>query len=172
MVFELNILQSLKNMMSFRKWIFVNVLLSFLFNNSLQAQQNTNQGDFQGPVIKFKENIFDFGTIEEGTTARHDFKFYNIGDKPLVLKSVRPGCGCTVSEWPRDPIMPGDSGIITARFNSRGYAGRGFYKSIAVTTNMNKNNVKVIYIKGFVRKPLSFKKEPEVISPVIIRKEK
>ncbi len=135
----------------------------------LVAQQAPNN-NVVGPKIKFSETTYNFGTVEEGVYAKHSFKFYNVGDKPLLLKNVKPGCGCTASDWPREPIMPGDSAIITAKFNSRGYAGRSFHKSIAVTTNLAQNNIRVLYIKGFVRKPLTLEQKPEVISPLFIKK--
>lgn len=133
---------------------------------SAQAQDSKEQST-SGPKIKLETAQHDFGDVNEGTYPTYKFKFYNVGDKPLVLKSVRPGCGCTASDYPREPIMPGDSSTITARFNSNGYGGRSFYKSITVTTNETKNNLKVLYIKGNVLKKKTTTK-PQNQSPVRI----
>jgi hypothetical protein len=119
--------------------------LSF-FNTQAQTENK------QGPIIKFEETSYDFGTIEENSYATHIFKFTNVGDQPLVLKNVRPACGCTASDWTKEPIMPGETGFVTAKFNSRGYGGRSFHKSVTVTTNNEKNPIQVIYFKGFVKK--------------------
>lgn len=118
-------------------------------NNPLTPGQG-NTGT--GPVIKFVETSHDFGNIIEGTYAKHTFKFTNTGDKPLVLKNVQAQCGCTSPTWPKSPIMPGDTSSVSAVFNSRGYGGNNFHKSVTVTTNMEKDGVIVLFIKGHVLK--------------------
>jgi len=118
-------------------------------NNSIPTNQNN---DGIGPSIKFTETSHDFGNINEGTYAKYSFKFFNVGNKPLVIKSVNASCGCTAPSWPKNPIMPGDSNTITAVFNSRGYGGSKFHKSITVTTNMDKDGVLVLFIIGHVNK--------------------
>jgi hypothetical protein len=118
-------------------------------NNAIPTGQNTGGS---GPQIKFTETSHDFGNINEGTYAKYSFKFYNTGDKPLLLKSVNASCGCTAPTWPTKPILPGDSNTISAVFNSRGYGGNNFHKSITVTTNMEKDGVVVLFIKGHVLK--------------------
>ena len=119
-----------------------------------------------GPKIKFEEISFDFGEIQEGTYAKHVFSFTNIGDKPLLLKEVKPACGCTASEWTREPVLPGESGKVTAVFNSRGYGGRSFHKSITVTTNMNADGQTVLFFKGNVKKKVPQADIQPVQSPV------
>ena len=121
-----------------------------------------------GPKINFEETSFDFGKIEEGSYAKHILEFKNIGDNPLLLKEVKPACGCTASEWTREPILPGEKGSVTAVFNSRGYGGRSFHKSISVTTNMGTNAQKVLFFKGNVIKKVTEPVEQPVQSPVRI----
>lgn len=144
-----------------KKMIVIGLILTI---NVLYAQNN--QTNVIGPKIQFEEKSFDFGEIVEGTYATHIFYFTNVGDKPLLLKEVRPSCGCTASEWTREPVMPGEKGMIKAVFNSNGYGGREFFKSITVTFNANENNTEVIFFKGKVKvKPA----EPELPqSPVRI----
>lgn len=106
------------------------------------------------PDIYFENPSYDFGTITEGTSVDMSFKFYNSGKAPLLLKNVKPACGCTASEWPKEPIMPGKSGVIKATFHSNGYKGQNVHKSITVTTNIDDNGsdkVIVLYFKGFVK---------------------
>lgn len=74
--------------------------------------------------IKFAETSHDFGKIKQGDVVKHTFKFTNVGENDLVLKNVRPSCGCTALEWPREAIAPGESGEIEAQFNSRGKMGK------------------------------------------------
>jgi len=132
----------------------------------LSAQDNLPAPNVVGPKIKFDETSFDFGEIIEGSYATHVFSFTNVGDKPLLLKEVKPACGCTASDWTREPIMPGQKGMVKAVFNSSGFAGRDFFKSITITYNANENNQEVIFFKGKVKaKPV----QPEVPqSPVRI----
>lgn len=77
------------------------------------------------PKIKFEANVkdVDFGTITEGDTVQRDFKFANAGEFPLIINNVSTSCGCTVPQWPRDPIGPGETSSILVKFNSRGKMG-------------------------------------------------
>jgi len=142
-------------------------LLLFAGFQSLAQEPANENNNVVGPKIKFEETSFDFGEIEEGTYAKHVFTFTNTGDKPLLLKEVKPACGCTASEWTREPVMPGENGSVTAVFNSRGYGGRTFHKSITVTTNMNQNGQTILFFKGSVIKKVTVPVEEET-SPVRI----
>lgn len=97
-------------------------------------------------IIDFKETSYDFGEIEEGTVAEHEFIFTNNGDQPLILSSVKASCGCTTPSWTKDPVLPGKSGHIKASYNSKNRPG-GFHKSITITSNASKAT-RVLYIKG------------------------
>ncbi len=74
-------------------------------------------------TIAFEEVSFDFGKIKEGDVVKHKFKFTNTGTNDLILENVKPSCGCTALDWPKDPIAPGKSGEIEAQFNSAGKSG-------------------------------------------------
>ena len=100
------------------------------------AQTSTHSGQSKKPDILFVEKSIDFGTIKEGERPNIVFKFYNSGTAPLLIKDIHAPCGCTGKDWPRHPIMPGDSSSITATFTSRGYAGRNVHKSVRVVTNI------------------------------------
>lgn len=131
------------------KRLFTFLLLSVFFVSA--TAQEEAEADKGKPRIKFETTSHDFGTITEGTQATYKFEFKNTGDAPLVLKNVRPSCGCTTPHWPRKPIMPGDKSQIKAVYNSSGRPGR-FHKSITVTTNVPDRSTHVLYIKGKVVK--------------------
>ncbi|MFN4298799.1 MAG: DUF1573 domain-containing protein [Thermaurantimonas sp.] len=76
------------------------------------------------PAFQFESEEHDFGIIEEGTVVTHDFVFTNVGKAPLVITSAQGSCGCTVPEYPRDPVMPGKKGVIKVSFDSSNRAGR------------------------------------------------
>ena len=84
--------------------------------------------------IQFETPEHDFGKIKEGEKVSHTFKFKNTGTNPLVLSSVKPSCGCTVPNWSKDPIAPGQDGVIEVTFDSEGRQGTQ-HKSITVMAN-------------------------------------
>ncbi len=100
--------------------------------------------------IEYEEKEFNFDTIKSGDIVEHRFKFKNTGNVPLSILNARSSCGCTVSEWPQDPIPPGGTGDIYARFNTEGLAQKQA-KLIVVTANTYPNETKVKLV-GFVKK--------------------
>lgn len=104
----------------------------------------------QSGEFKFQDEAYDFGTIDEGLQAQHEFIFTNDGTTPIIISNVRASCGCTTPDWTKDPIPPGGKGIIKASYNSQGRPGV-FNKSITITSNSTEPQ-KVLYIKGVVNK--------------------
>lgn len=84
--------------------------------------------------IKWLDADQDLGKVNEGEQVPVSFKFTNAGEKPLIIYSVQPACGCTAAEPPKEPILPGKDGVITASFNSNGRVGTNS-KSITVRAN-------------------------------------
>lgn len=76
-----------------------------------------------GPKITFQEAEYNFGDIHQGDKAEHVFAFENSGNEALILSNVNTTCGCTATNWPRDPIAPGGTGEIKVVFNSAGKMG-------------------------------------------------
>ncbi len=92
-------------------------------------------GEVEGtPRIEWADTLHHMGDVPEGAVAYYAFKFRNVGDAPLVIGSVSTSCGCTVSDYPRRPIPPGEEGEIEVKFDSRGRKGR-FVKTVTVITN-------------------------------------
>ena len=82
----------------------------------------------------FEATSHDFGTVKEGDVVEHVFKFTNTGKAPISISNARGSCGCTVPEWPKEPIDPGASNEIKVRFNSKGKSGRQV-KPVTITAN-------------------------------------
>jgi hypothetical protein len=80
------------------------------------------------------DSVKDYGKIAEGQKLEVLFRFKNTGSKPLVIESVRPSCGCTVADPPKEPIAPGAEGEIKGSFDSNGKSGQQ-HKSITVMAN-------------------------------------
>ncbi len=97
-----------------------------------------------GPAITFEEESHDFGDIYQGDRVEYTFKFENTGTQPLIITNVQTTCGCTASEWPREPVFPGESSNLKVNFNSAGKYGRQ-NKVISVISNSTSpmNQVKI-----------------------------
>lgn len=91
-----------------------------------------NNGIF--PIVTFEENEFDFGTIKEGEKVVHIFKFKNTGKADLLIAKGIGSCGCTVPEFPKEPVKVGESGEIKVSFNSDGKQGIQ-EKSVTIYSN-------------------------------------
>lgn len=86
------------------------------------------------PVIKFDKDSYNFGKIKQGDKVSYNFKFTNAGKSPLIITNAVASCGCTTPEWPKEPVKPGDSGVIKVTFNSTGKSGLQD-KLITITSN-------------------------------------
>lgn len=86
------------------------------------------------PDMTFEEEIFDFGKIVQGEKVTHAFVFKNTGKKNLIVSNASGSCGCTVPEWPKEPVQPGASGKINVVFNSEGKSGMQ-EKTVTIVTN-------------------------------------
>lgn len=99
--------------------------------------------------ITYEKDTYNFGEVLEGTIVEHTFKFTNTGKVPLTILNARSSCGCTIPEWPKEQISPGQSGVITAKFNTEG-KGQEQHKWIYVTANTYPNETKVL-LEGVVK---------------------
>ena len=97
------------------------------------------------PEIKFDEEVFDFGKITQGEKVSHAFTFKNTGSKSLIISGASGSCGCTVPEWPKEPVQPGETGKINVVFSSEGKSGLQ-EKTVTIVTNCEPAT-KVIRIK-------------------------
>ena len=88
------------------------------------------------PIMEFDKEVVDFGTLTEGDTVSHVFKFKNVGKSALTITDVQVQCGCTIASKPDHPIGVGQSDQITVRFNSQGKAGTN-KKFVTIFSNAN-----------------------------------
>jgi hypothetical protein len=98
--------------------------------------------DTGGPEIKFDMEVWEFGEINEGDVIDTTFTFTNIGKEPLIISNAKAGCGCTVPQWPKEPIAPGETGKIAVKFNSKGKPGPQ-NKPVTLTMNTTPNTMKL-----------------------------
>ncbi len=98
------------------------------------AAPSEMQGTLLGAMIIFQEESHDFGDISQGDKLEYVYAFENSGTEPLILSNVLTTCGCTATDWPRDPIAPGKGGEINVTFDSSGKMGKQ-NKVITVISN-------------------------------------
>jgi hypothetical protein len=88
-------------------------------------------------TVQIIDSVYDFGKVSEGEVVEYSYRFRNSGDKPLVItEQPRASCGCTVAERPEEPIMPGDTGFIKVKFDSKNRPGEA-RKTVTVSSNAN-----------------------------------
>lgn len=109
---------------------------SMINNEATATNPGAATNPEKAPKIQFEEKHVQLGTVTEGEGVEAVYKFTNIGNAPLVITAVEPTCGCTVAEggWPKEPIAPGATGKIKAKFDSNGKTALNT-KSIVVKTN-------------------------------------
>jgi hypothetical protein len=100
-----------------------------------------------GPQMTFENKVVDYGTVEKGSEPLRKFHFTNTGIAPLVIKQAKGSCGCTVPDYPKEPIMPGATGVIDVRYDTNRIGP--FTKTISLSTNVNDEKI-VLTIKGKV----------------------
>lgn len=105
---------------------------------SLAGSANTISDTTQYTAIQWIDSTYqDLGKVTKGQVVEIAWRFKNVGDKPLVIQSVRPGCGCTVAESPKAPLAPGEEGTIKGKFDSNGQNEGEHRKVISVDANTN-----------------------------------
>ncbi len=98
--------------------------------------------------IEFKSETIDYGEITKGSDGVRVFEFTNTGTAPLVISDVKSSCGCTIPKKPEDPIMPGKTGQIQVKYDTKRVGP--IRKAITVTSNAD-TPTKVLKIKGTVK---------------------
>jgi hypothetical protein len=107
--------------------------------------------DKKAPHFQFiGGETYDFGTVKEGPDVEHIFKFKNTGKEPLIITNASASCGCTVPEFPKEPILPGKVGQLKVTFHTTGKSGPQ-QKTVFIQSNAASEKDRYeIYIKGTV----------------------
>ncbi len=109
-----------------------------------------------GPLttLAFDDTTYDFGEVMEGEKVVYEYAFKNTGTEPLIISNAKGSCGCTVPQWPKEPIPPGESSSIKVQFDSKGkgkVGGNVQSKRVTITANTDPVNT-YLTIKGTVNK--------------------
>ena len=123
------------------------VIIAVAMSTSGCADSPEEKAKEHGQDIWFEEYMHDYGQMEEGSDGTWSFLFKNLGEQAFVINRVRSTCGCTVPDWPREPIEPGASGEIIVKYNTE--TTGTFLKSVIVYSTAANSPVK-LQIKGKV----------------------
>lgn len=127
-----------------------NVFLGVLVIGSVIMSGQSVMGSLMpklGSIFSWVSTEYDFGAIQQNEAVEHIFRFTNDGDQPLIISSVKASCGCTVADYTKSPIAPGETGEVSARYNSAKIGV--FNKTVRVNANTS-TEVVVLSLRGEV----------------------
>jgi hypothetical protein len=115
-------------------------------------------------VAKFSSDVINLGKIKQGEPTAAKFIITNIGKEPLLIEQANPTCGCTVSDYTKSPIMPGQTGYINATYNA---AAVGHFDKHLTVKFAGVDEMKSITISGDV--VASNEAAPAAASPSLVK---
>jgi hypothetical protein len=133
----------MKNVLS----ILLTLAIAISFIAAIPADNDNPIANAGMAKFKWDKTTHDFGKIEENLPVEHKFAFTNNGKSPLIISNVRPSCGCTVTEYTKEPVPPGKKGFVKATYDTKRVGI--FNKSIRVTANIE-GGTEMLMIKGEV----------------------
>lgn len=113
-----------------------------------------------GAKITFEESVFEFGEITQGDRVEHTFNYTNTGTVPLIISNVKTTCGCTAPDWSREALAPGESQVMTIKFNSAGKMGMQ-NKVITISSNAVNNPERIKITANVLPKPTQSEGNPQ-----------
>jgi len=127
------------------------LFFSFAFLVAAMVTANAQNTAVQaGAKIEFSKVTHDYGNIKYDGEPYCTFEFKNTGDQPLIISNAKGSCGCTVPEWPKEPIAPGAKGSIRVKYDTK--RPGPINKSVTINSNAvnEEGGISVLRIKGEV----------------------
>jgi hypothetical protein len=118
---------------------------------SLELDPNKKEAsvsNMPSTTLKWAKDVHNFGKIKQHTENAYKFKFTNTGNNPLIIEDAQGSCGCTVPQFPREPIPPGAEGEITVNYSPGSQIGEQS-KTVSITAN-TEPRVMTLYINAQV----------------------
>jgi hypothetical protein len=107
----------------------------------------TTKTTMTASTLVWKAETIDVGQIPQGTPKAIVYEFKNTGKTAVVITSVQGSCGCTATDYTKEPILPGKTAKVTATYNA---ANKGaFTKTVTVVTSAE-TTPKILTLKGSV----------------------
>ena len=127
------------------------LLLSFAVVLTAFFSANAQEVKTGGAELTFEKETHDYGTMEKGGDPECNFVFTNTGNEPLIITKAKGSCGCTVPEWPKEPIAPGATSAIKVKYDTKRLGP--INKSVTIVSNTEPETM-VLRIKGTVVAPV------------------
>ena len=137
--------------------LFPLLFLFFLFScdGSREHSGNDKSGGLndtvlsETAVIEFEKTEYQIGKVIQGEKVGCQFVFRNTGTADLMIRDARASCGCTVPQWEKKPVKPGETGRLEVMFDSSGRMGTQ-KKSVTVVSNAETQTSKLMIIAEVV----------------------
>jgi hypothetical protein len=143
--------------MRFILLIIIAGIFSSCGSNDRSAKKIPGDVKNSGTSIQWLDSAKNYGNVNEGQKLSLSFHFKNTGSKPLIIESVTPTCGCTIADYPKEPIASGEEGEITGVFDSMGREGLQ-NKHLTVRSNAEPSNQDISFQVNVI--PLPKGKDP------------
>ena len=105
---------------------------------------------FAQSQLKFTDTKKSFGFVKKGEVVKIDFEFLNTGNQPLIISDAKAECSCTTIDFPKQPISPNQTAILTVSFDTKNVYDRQD-RIVEVISNAKNSNQKIRF-KGVVLK--------------------
>lgn len=114
------------------------------------AETKAPQAATASSEIAWEKTSHNFGNIPQNVPTTVEFKFKNKGKTPVIITDVKTSCGCTASDYSKEPVKPGAWGYVKATYNAAAIGP--FSKTITVVTNATTQQ-QLLTISGTVDGP-------------------
>lgn len=120
-------------------------------SRAVQYMEILNRGleNIPRTTVEWNRDTIRYGQIEDGTIVLDSFRVTNNGVYPYIIKEVKASCDCTVLQYPKYPLMPGESATVRVEFDSQGKLGRTT-PGIVIYDNSSPNARNIFYLDGFI----------------------
>lgn len=123
------------------KKIFLSAAATLFMSAALFAQAKFSD------VAKVEQEVIDQGKLKQGNPVPAKFIIINTSKAPIIIEQAQPVCGCTISDYTKTPITPGQTGYVTATFNA---ANVGHFSKTVNIKLANVDEPKGITLQGDV----------------------
>ena len=128
--------------------LLTSIMFLGLFTFAQETKVETLTTSDTGPQVSWEQQTVDFGEIPQNIPVTAEYKVTNSGKSPLIITSVQASCGCTATDYPKEPVQPGETAVVKATFNAK--AVGTFSKTVTVFTNTTEGRSTLI-LKGKVK---------------------
>ena len=98
-------------------------------------------------AVQWETTDHNFGTIRQRVPQLAEFTFTNQSSEPIFIIEAIGSCGCTVADYTKEAIAPGEQGVVRATYNAAQLGA--FAKTVSATLSTG-GKAQVLRIRGTV----------------------